>query len=371
MANPDEFEIFLMCPPGLEAALYDEVRSHRFRAAKAEAGGVSVRGSWKDVWRANLELRGTGRVMAGLAKFRAPALTELERRARYVDWARVLRRDTPVRVEATCRKSKIYHSGAAEQRVADAIREELGAPISDDADVCIRVRLENDVCHLGVDTSGELLHKRGFKEAVNKAPMRETMAALLLRQCGYRGTEPVVDPMCGSGTFVIEAAEIAAGLKPGRSRTFAFEKLATFDPDAWQSMKDAAKPVIPQFRLFGSDRDAGAIAMSCANAERAGVGSFCDFKQQPVSDLAPPEGPPGLVIVNPPYGKRIGDKKNPLPLYRALGAVLLEKFSAWRVGIVTNEKFLAEATGLPFLPTSAPIAHGGLRVTLYQTAPLP
>jgi putative N6-adenine-specific DNA methylase len=371
MANPDEFEIFLMCPPGLEDALYDEVRAHRFRAAKKQVAGVSVRGTWKDAWRANLELRGTGRVMAEIANFRAPTLPELERRARNIDWVRVLKRDVPVRVEATCKKSKIYHSGAAEQRVADALKEELGAPVSDDADVCVRVRLENDICHIGVDTSGDLLHKRGFKEAVNKAPMRETMAALFLRQCGYRGTEPVVDPMCGSGTFIIEAAEIAAGLKPGRERKFAFEHLAGFDPEAWQRMKTATAATVPAHRFYGSDRDAGAITMSRANAERAGVSAFCDFQHHAISELAPPAGPPGLVIVNPPYGKRIGDTKSPLPLYRALGAVLLEKFSGWRVGLVTNEKFLAEATGLPLLPPPAPVAHGGIRVTLYQTAALP
>jgi putative N6-adenine-specific DNA methylase len=297
-------------------------------------------------------------------------LAELEKRSRRVPWANVLRPDVPVRVEASCSHSRIYHSGAAAERVENAIKAELGVPISDEAEITIKVRLEKDRCTIAVDTSGDLLHKRGFKEAVNKAPMRETMAALFLRQCGYTGGEPVVDPMCGSGTFVIEAAEIAAGLMPGRARRFAFEQLATFDEAAWQARRDAAISTTPSVRFFGSDRDAGAITMSRANAERAGVAAITDFKQQPVSELTAPEGPPGLVIVNPPYGARIGEKKKLQPLYRALGQTLATRFAGWRVGLIATDAHLAKSTGLPFAPPAAPVAHGGLRVTLFQTGPL-
>jgi putative N6-adenine-specific DNA methylase len=212
----DHFDIFLATAPGLEAVLREEVVALRFRAAKQVAGGVTVKGNWRDAWRANLEVRGANKVLARIDAFRAAHLDLLEKRSRLVPWGDVLRGDVPFRIEATCRTSKIYHSGAAAQRIEKAIRGELGAPVSAEAAVTIMARIENDLCTISVDTSGELLHKRGFKVAVNKAPMRETMAALFLRQCGYDGAEPVVDPMCGSGTFVIEAAEIAAGLKPGR-----------------------------------------------------------------------------------------------------------------------------------------------------------
>jgi putative N6-adenine-specific DNA methylase len=196
------------------------------------------------------------------------------------------------------------------------------------------------------------------------------MAALFLQQCGYNGIEPVVDPMCGSGTFVIEAAEIAARLNPGRLRHFAFEDLATFDAEAWQRMREVKSARIPSARYYGSDRDAGAIAISRENAERAGVAAFTEFKQGAISDLHPPAGAAGLVIVNPPYGSRLGDKKQLIPLYSALGQTLKSRFQGWRVGIVTTESMLAHATGLPFLPTDAPVQHGGLRVTLFQTAAL-
>ncbi len=370
MTSDSDFEIFLVTAPGLESALCAEAREKGFKGARAVPGGVTVKGGWPDVWRANLEIRGAGRVIARIGSFRVLHLAQLDKRARRFGWGEVLRKDVPFRVEASCKSSRIYHSGAAAERIERAIREELGAPASPEAEVCIRARIENDLCTIGVDTSGELLHKRGHKEAVNKAPMRETLASLFLRQCGYDGNEAVVDPMCGSGTFIIEAAEIAAGLKPGRSRHFAFEKLANFDAAAWQRMRatpDVAKPAV---RFYGSDRDAGAIRMSQANATRAGVAEFVEFRQHAISDLVAPGGPPGLVIVNPPYGERIGDKKGLSSLYRSLGQTLMSGFAGWRVGLITSEVSLAKATGLPFAPPAAPVSHGGLRVALFLTGPL-
>jgi putative N6-adenine-specific DNA methylase len=323
------------------------------------------------------------RVLARIAEFRALHLAQLDKRAHKVPWGDILRPDAPIRVEASCKHSRIYHDRAAAQRIETAIRDAVGAPVptkdSPDAEIAIKVRIEDDLCTISVDTSGESLHKRGHKEAVAKAPMRETMAALILSQCGFDGREQVVDPMCGSGTFVIEAAEIAAGLTPGRSRHFAFERLASFDAAAWQRLRGKAVAKVdgagsraqPGARFHGSDRDAGAIQMSRANAERAGVAALTAFKQHAVSDLAPPPGPPGLVIANPPYGGRIGDKKQLTPLYRALGQTLRARFAGWRVGLVTNEAALAEATGLPFAPPFGPISHGGLRVLLFQSGALP
>jgi putative N6-adenine-specific DNA methylase len=366
-----DLEIFLVTAPGLEAALAAEARALHFADPKIIKGGVVVRGDWREVWRANLELRGAARVLARIAEFRALHLAQLDKRSRKIAWGEVLRADRPFRVEAACKASRIYHQGAAAQRITKAIKDALGAPVAEDAEVVVKARIDDDLCTLSVDTSGQSLHKRGHKEAVAKAPMRENLAALFLRQCGFDGGESVVDPMCGSGTFVIEAAEIAAGLKPGRSRRFAFEQLATFDAAAWTRMRAASKTGGPDLKFYGSDRDAGAVAMSRANAERAGVASRTVFKQQAISDLEPPDGTPGLVIVNPPYGARIGDRKQLIALYRALGQTLLAKFGGWRVGIITNEGPLAEATGLPFEAPGDPVSHGGIKVRLFQTSALP
>lgn len=364
------FDIFLVATPGLEAALADEAREAGFAVQGTIPGGVTLTGGWPEVWRANLTLRGATRVLARIGEFRAFHLAQLDKRARKFDWASVLRPDVPVRVEATTTKSRIYHAGAATQRIETAIAETLGTTIAADAPVQIKARIIDDLVTLSVDTSGESLHKRGHKEAVNKAPMRETMAALLLRTCGYDGSEPVVDPMCGSGTFVIEAAEIALGLLPGRTRRFAFEHLASFDADAWQAMRAPVTPKPTALRFHGYDRDAGAIRMSLANAARAGVGDITSFNAQTITDLTPPEGPPGLVIVNPPYGARIGNKKPLFALYGSMGQVLAERFRGWRVGIVTTDPGLAKATGLRFDAPGPFIAHGGLKIRLYQTGRL-
>ncbi len=373
MVAAADFEIFLVVAPGLEDALCSEVTVLNFKNPKIHHGGVSFRGNWHDVWRANLEVRGATRVLARLGSFRALHLAQLDKRARKFPWGEFLRSDIAVNVEVTCKASRIYHAGAAEERIETAIREEFGAPVSANAELGIMVRIEDDLCTISIDTSGNSLHKRGHKEAVGKAPMRETMASLFLRQCGFDGSEPVVDPMCGSGTFVIEAAEMAALLKPGRSRRFSFEQLKSFNPSEWKTLLEVSgeyQGMKPSSRFYGYDRDAGAIKMSLANAKRAGVADFVEIQQQAIGDLTPPNGPNGLVIVNPPYGSRIGDKKRLFGLYGALGQALLSRFGGWRVGLVTTEASLAKATGLPFAPPGRSVLHGGLHVTLFQTGKL-
>ena len=366
-APPEGLSLFLSVPPGLEAALAAEAAEQGFAVRGSEPGGVTLDGGWPEAWRANLLLRGASKVLVRVGAFRAMHLAQLDKRARKFPWDEVLRPDVAVKVEASCRASRIYHAGAAAERVARAIRETLAAPVLPEADLRVMVRIEDDLCTISLDASGEPLHRRGHKEEVGKAPMRETLAALFLRECGYRGTEPVLDPMCGSGTFVLEAAEIALGLAPGRSRGFAFESLASFDPAAWAAMQAAARPHDTALRFHGFDRDAGAVRMSAANALRAGVEGVTAFAQGDVADLPRPEGPPGLVIVNPPYGTRIGNRKLLFALHARMGAVLKERFRGWRVGLVTSDEGLARATGLPWGPPGPHVPHGGLKVRLWRT----
>lgn len=359
----ETFEIFATAPPGLEQMLLQEIRQVGFEQAVAVPGGVTFQGGWPEVARANRTLRGAGRILARFAQFRAMHLAQLDKRARKLAWAAILRPDVPVRVEVTCRASKIYHDRAARQRIEQAIAETVGAPVMTEATegaLRVMVRIEDDLAVFSVDTSGEPLHRRGHKEAVGKAPMRETLAALFLRSCGYDGTQTVVDPMCGSGTFVIEAAEWAAGLAPGRSRSFGFDQLAVRVP---AGAAPQARPV--DLRFYGSDRDDGAIRSSQANAMRAGVADLCVFHRAAVSDLVRPEGAPGLVMVNPPYGARIGNRKLLFGLYGSLGSVLKERFRGWRLGMVTSDPGLAKSTGLT-LEAGPSVAFGGLSVKLYQ-----
>ncbi len=370
MTSPIRLSLFFAAPPGLEGELLDEAKALGFSEATAVAGGVETPGSWEDVWRANLWLRGASRVLVRIADARIGHLSQLDKWARKLSWSQFLRPDIAVRVEATSKRSRLYHSGAIAQRVETAITASAGARADANAMVRVFVRIEKDLCQISLDTSGELLHKRGFKQAVAKAPMRETMAALLLRACGYRGEEPVFDPMCGSGTIAIEAAEIACGLAPGRARTFAFESLASFDAARWRELRPNGQTCQTTQRFFASDRDAGAVAATRDNAERAGVASYIAIQQQSIGDLQRPDGPPGLVFINPPYGERIGDSGALRAVHASFGAVMRERFSGWRVGLVTSDPALARATGLPFAPPSAPIPHGPLKVRLFQTSPL-
>ncbi len=366
MSSP--LSIFLVVQPGLEPILEAEARDKGFEVIGSTKGGVTLRGGWPDVWRANTDLRGATRVLVRLAEFPAVHLAQLDKRARKLPWRDWLTADCPIRVDATCRKSKIYHHRAAAERVARAAGDAVGATIDRDATLTLKVRIEENLCTISLDTSGEALHKRNHKVQVNKAPMRETLAALFLHAAGFDGSEPVYDPMCGSGTFPIEAAEIACGLQPGRSRRFSFENFASFDRGAFVQNNIAAREKQPHF--YGSDRDTGAIAMSKMNADRAGVAHLACFDAKPISDAVPPCDRPGLVIVNAPYGGRIGNKKPLYGLYASFGQVMRARFGGWRVALITSDAGLAKTTGLSFAAPGPQIDHGGIRIRLWQTAPI-
>ena len=357
--------LFAVATPGLEAPLLAEARALGFEA-RGVPGGVEVTGGWPEIWRANLVLRGAVRVLARVAEFRAMHLAQLDKRCRKIDWAALLPKGARVKVEASCRKSRIYHDRAAGQRLERAVSDALGPP-EGDLTFGLRLRIEDDLATISLDTSGEPLHRRGHKQWVGKAPMRETMAAMFLAQSGYRGTEAVVDPMCGSGTFVLEAAEIAAGFQPGRARRFAFEALPGFDPAGFEALSHAGRET--DIMCYGFDRDQGAIQGAAANADRAGLARQTQFARQSVSELQPPEGPPGLVITNPPYGARIGNRKLLFGLYAALGKTMTERFAGWRLGMVTSDGGLAKATGLS-LTAGPPIDHSGTKIRLWQSGPL-
>ena len=368
---PITFEIFLVTLPGLEDFLLAEVREQGFKKPKVISGGVLIQGGWPEVWRANLVLRGASKVLARVGEFRAHHLAQLDKHARKFPWADFLLPGHSVKVEvSTNRKSEIYHSGAAEQRFERAISETFGARIADrleDTDILIKVRIARNLVIISLETSGTALHKRGYKQAMGKAPLRETIAAMTLRACGYKRTEPLLDPMCGSGTYPIESAEMAGNLMAGRDRRFAFEKLASYDADAVKKMKTDWFTRTPPAHFYAYDQNVGAVEAAKANAERAGVSEACHFAVQPLSKLRAPDGPAGLVMVNPPYGERIGKKKTLLGLYREFGDVMQTRFKDWRVGLVTSDEALAQATKLNWVQTSAPIPHGGLKIKLYQT----
>jgi putative N6-adenine-specific DNA methylase len=353
--------------------------------ARVEEGGVEWDGSLESVARANLWLRTASRVLVRVAEFRATAFFELELHAKRIPWNRFVAAGSQVEFRVTCRKSKLYHSDAVAQRFAQAVErlvpsvritrarvagDDDDATDTDDRQLFV-VRFLHDVCTVSVDSSGPLLHRRGYRQQIAKAPLRETLAAAILLGAGWNGDIPLVDPMCGSGTIPIEAARLARFIAPGRDRGFAFLRWPEVDRAQWTKLLDDARsgelPASP-VEIVGTDRDAGAIEAARANAERAGVADDVEFRVQPISALEPSE-PPGLIATNPPYGVRVGEADALRNLYAQLGKVARSARPGWTVALLSAERRLEQQTRLAF-EERFQTRNGGIAVRLV-TAPLP
>jgi putative N6-adenine-specific DNA methylase len=310
-------------------------------------------------------------VLVRLPGFHAAAFSELHKKAARLPWESYLAPGRPVAIRATCRGSKLYHSEGVAERVLAAVGDRLGAspprvkPADDDAEnpaQLILVRLVDDACAISVDSSGALLHRRGYRLAVAKAPLRETLAAALILASGWDRASPLLDPFCGSGTIPIEAALLASNRAPGRKRRFAFMDWPSFDPKRWESIlaEEAPRTAGPLPFIAGSDRDAGAIRAAGENASRADVARHIRFDHRAVSAIEPPPGP-GLVVTNPPYGRRLSATKDLRNLYARFGDVLRERCSGWRVAILSDDVDLLRRTRLD-LDTSLAFSNGGIKV---------
>lgn len=373
--------LFAVCAPGLEDITRAELFSLGINHPRAVPGGVEFEGFLSHLYKVNLWSRTASRVLARLGEFNAVSFAELRRKAAELPWENFLHRGAGVAIRAACHKSKLYHSDAVAERVALALQDRLGSapPLGtrgsedpeetlsqqDDSHTAVVVRFDRDHCTVSLDSSGAHLHRRGYRLAAAKAPLRETLAAALLRHAAYDSSQPLLDPFCGAGTFVIEAALMARSIAPGRLRQFAFMRWRNFDREAWhQQLRHAAAAVIERrAAIHASDRDEGAVAAARANAERAGVADAIQFRVCAISSVEPPAAA-GLLISNLPYGRRPGkDARN---LYAQLGQVARSRLRGWRAGILAGSMPLASAAGLNFGPPLW-IENGGLRVPFLQT----
>lgn len=280
-----------------------------------------------------------------------------------------MRPGTPVRVQAACRRSRLMHSGRVAATVGEAIERALGRPVPPEGEPqLVLARFEEDRCTLSVDSSGELLHRRGYRLETAFAPLRETLAAGILQLLGWDGSLPLVDPMCGSGTLPVEGALLAGCRPPGALRDFAFRRWPRYRPGLWDALlqEAALRQRQPPALIAGSDRDPRALAAAIRNAERAGVGEVVRLQ---VRDLthARGEGSRGLVLCNPPYGERLGRGEDLAPLFRRLGEVYRHGFSGWRGAFLCPEEGLARASGLP-LEKLAVLSNGGISVGLFAAS---
>ena len=340
-------DCYAICPPGVEAITAGELTGLNLRPTATEPGGVSFRTDRAGLYRANLHLRTANRVIVRVAEFPATTFHELERRARRISWESVVPVGAAVAFRVTCRKSKLYHAGAVEQRLVEAAeRGGLGGAAGTPQEFIVRVF--RDQVTVSADSSGELLHMRGYRLATAKAPLRETLAAAVLLGSGWDRTSPLVDPMCGAGTIPIEAALLARGMAPGRGRRFAFEQWPDLDAKLWGEVRAKAEEQVLKRApgpIQGSDRDAGAISASESNATRAGVAGDIDFHQGTISVLEPPPGT-GWVVTNPPYGVRVGEADKLRDLFARFGQVLRTRCPGWQVAMLSGNRALEAQVGL-------------------------
>ena len=328
---------------------------------RVEDGGVTWQGDARSMMRANLWLRCASRIIVRVAAFRATTFHELERMAKRIPWERFLGPDATADFRVTARKSKLYHSDAIAQRLTEATRSR------GERQQLFVVRAVRDHFEISADSSGELLHARGYRQATGKAPLRETLAAALLLGAGWRGEQALLDPFCGSGTIPIEGAMIARRIAPGLHRDFAFTQWPDFDAPRWESLRQDAHATMLErsaVPIHGSDRDAGAIAASTANAARAGVADNVEWTRRALSGIER-LSESGLVATNPPYGKRVRGGPDVRNVYAQFGNVVRHTLAGWKAAIYTPDARLAGQTRLPLKPEFQTV-NGGIRISAWM-----
>ncbi|WP_206999187.1 THUMP domain-containing class I SAM-dependent RNA methyltransferase [Trinickia mobilis] len=412
MSSPAPFDFFLPCPRGLEAALaaeLAEIGARHAGAGQLEAGaqvpgGVHFRGGWKAGMAANLHSRIASRVLLKIAHRPYRNEQDIYALAAEQRWEQWFSANETLRVDITAIKSPLRSLEFATLRVKDAVcdrlREVSGARPSIDTaqpDVRIFAFLTATDCTLYLDTSGEPLFKRGWRLDKGAAPLRENLAAGILRLTGWTAGTPLYDPMCGSGTFLAEAAQVALNIAPGVERRFGFEKLKQYDVAAWQALKveamdakRAARAPRADLEIFGSDISGDMLEKARANFERAGLPPI-SLKQVDARGMTPPAAAPGILVANPPYGERIevrgrgprGEIREPRrgddnegfrrvhtdtpdsEFFQSLGDALKQRFSGWRAFILTSDRKLP---GQLRLRESAktPLFNGALECRLFR-----
>jgi len=357
-------EVLVVCPPGLEELVAGELAGLGVRRTRTEKGGVTCQLTTRQLYAANMFLRCATRVLVRAATFTVRTFADLQRRLGEVDWSEWFDGSSRPRVRVTTRRSMLWHDAAVVERFESA----LPKGSVDGPEQLLVVRAVKDKFVVSVDSSGAALHLRGWRLDQAKAPLRESVAAGLLLACRWDPSTPLVDPMCGSGTIAIEAAIRAAGHAPGLGRDFSFQRWPTFQPGTWASVTaevDSVPAPTDHPAIVAADRDAGAVESARANAERAGVADRIQFVNAPISALENPEpdGEPGHLITNPPWGGRVSAGDDLRNLYATLGRVGNEHLAGWGLGILVADRDLARQVR-PGLTESLQLELGGRQAWL-------
>jgi len=365
---------FASCPRGLESLLADELRGLGAQNTASVPGGVAFEGDMRTCLRANLESRLATRVLMRLA--RAPCRSEQDvydaaLALRWPDW---FSEKQSIRVDVNAIRSPLKSLEFATLRIKDAVCDRFRADRGRRPDVDTRspeVRiygfLDRASVTLYLDTSGEPLHKRGYRKDAGEAPLKENLAAGILRLTGWDGSEPLLDPMCGSGTLVIEAAMMALAIPSGHARGFGFERLAGFDPRRWREVREAAlaRAQAPRkLALFARDRYGEELKKARRNLEAAGLAPCVELKQADVLDTGAPAGA-GVLAANPPYGARLGEDQALAEFYPKLGDTLKKFYAGWRCYFFSGDARLPKLIRLA-ASKRIPLFNGPLECRLYE-----
>ncbi len=359
---------FVVTAPGFEELCVQELANIGIIATGTTHGGVVFSGGLRELYLANLWLRSASRVLVRLGEVKARDFPTLYRRLLRLPWGRYVKPGTPCEVRAVCHRSRLSHSGRVAETASEAIVKALGsAPVAEGLVQQVFLRFEDDCCSLSIDSSGELLHRRGYRKAKVMAPLRETLAAGCLMMLGYDGSKPLIDAMTGSGTFAIEAALIALRRAPGAARDFSFMRWPRYRQGLWEQLcQEARRQEATELSapIIGVDSNPKAIAAAQQNAIAAGVESLLELSCRPMQQLKT-ELSDGLILCNPPYGERLGRTAALQALYSDLGQLFNVSFTAWSAALVCPETELIRAVGGRF-ETLLRFSNGGIRVSLLK-----
>ena len=340
------YSLFVTCPRGLEAPLSQELEQLKCQDIRAVDGGVACKGGMEQVYRINLHSRTASRVLLRLTKSGYRNEQDIYKAAKNIRWTDWFDLEQTFKVKVEGKRAQVKSLDFVGLKIKDAVcdvfRDACGARPSVDKirpDIRIHAFIDERDIQIFIDTSGEALFKRGYRQDTGEAPMRENLAAGLLLLAGYDGTQPFQDPFCGSGTIVIEAAWIATRRAPGLMRRFGFEKLKNFDAALWKKLQHEAETQIrpASAPISGSDNDRHMIRAAVANAQAAEVDTFIRFEVKDAQDTRP-NGEGGILISNPPYGVRLAEVQALQALYPQLGAWLKQHYAGWLAGMFTGDR---------------------------------
>lgn len=367
-------DFFAPCPRGLETLLLGDLEALGAQNARSTEGGVHFSGDWPLCYRVNLESRLASRILWRVAETQYRNEQDIYKAAFALQWQRWFDVANTIRVNTTAircpLKSLEFITLLVKDAVCDRFRAHCNERPSVDTlqpDMRIHVFIEDNNLMLYLDTSGDALFKRGVRQHTNIAPIRENLAAGILRLAKWQPGTPLLDPMCGSGTFLIEAAQISLNIRPGIGRSFAFEKLNNFDAAKWQAMREqaiAAQLPVRPLEIYGSDLYGDALKAAWRNLQEAGLSECVQLKQANVLEISAP-AEHGILVANLPYGERMGELDELAELYPKLGDALKKKFGGWTAYLFTADKAILKLMRLsPSRRT--PLFNGAIECRLLE-----